>query len=586
MVNLKYFTTVFIIYPLFILPLASCKSFSFNEQKGENNYSLQGLFDSQHLLRLKQVDGSAILFRFEVCPFGASKNQILEQYCVSALQTNSGDDIIFSVEMIQEMNLTAREKQELNDLHVLWMGYRDDIIDLSGREPRELVAILGGSFTLGNFAGYATHAASYKMSSDHYFKRFGVRNVEQATKELNQVIKELKLFGLDVSTDLEPTLSTQEFWYLKENSTNKFSVKFHKSHYPAISALSQSGLSTDEQVLAVVRNFVRNNSFQELVNANMYERFLSYYQLKYSTVLVTPGMPTFCGVSCLEQAFKQDPKGILDELDRFIMDRGRVKKYFNERVLTKLGRMEQLLEAVAVKRPANLAGMKLTTGNMLRRTRAFAIWSGGAALAIMALENNNFMNKASSAVNTAYNKVVDRVTGGNTLDPNYADNRAANNNTGGAFSTMSDKLTVMLKTPDTMNALWSNVSDKNQPTEAITSVLKAFVLYGGTLFSSDAISNYCLPESSNQVYSKVCYFPESDQLAAQDDVATVPFKQLSSTLLSKPQPSQQDATAPEGDQKEGIDSSTQVPTIKSESDNESTDIDLPESEEVLLPISE
>ncbi|MCY4381216.1 MAG: hypothetical protein OXC40_06595 [Proteobacteria bacterium] len=578
MTSFKTLITVFVSYTLFILSLTSCKNFSFKTT--DHDYTLQGLFDRHHFLRLKQVDESATRFRFEVCPRdGVSytdkpsststrpHHAYLANYCVSALQRDSGEDVIFTLNTVDITNLTQAEKKTVTSFQDSWQKYQEQIKQKTGFNPSSLGMITGGSIALGHAGIFGIKAGGYSMKSGQYYKQFGVRNVEEATKELNNTIRELKKLGWDVAKNME--LTAQEVAFLKANTMNKFSAKFTQFHLNALSQGGVSDLGTNQQVLESIKNYVSSDNsvlMRDLINEQFYDRFVEYFQLKYSNsglgvfgnntfvkfqlkydlgrnrndnIIDILGMTCDGGDGCLE--FSTKTQSFLDDFDRFILDQGRVNKYMDGHVLAKLSRMENLLSAIAVKDPARLKSFVAYAKKFVRRQTVIVASGSVATLALLGLEGGLILDNLSHSLAT--------ITGSANTTPQLKP------------VTMTKQLNVVLMSPKEINALWDR-GGVHENTKAITPILETFVLFQSALWDTSSVTSYCLPQTSHvtgttkTTYLKVCY-------RATNDTDTAKFVRVSASTIPQP------------DQNKDAHNSVSHPTKKTTNKTETTNTQHP-----------
>ncbi|MCY4380528.1 MAG: hypothetical protein OXC40_03030 [Proteobacteria bacterium] len=495
-----------------LLVVTSCRMLPFEDQ--EDRYALQALFDGQHLLRLKQIDDRGTRFRFEVCPLANNTTRIIEEYCVAALQAQSGADINFSLETIEQSHLIQKEQQRANIFHSSWLKYRQQMAELN---PTALALTLGGGIVLTDLGIYAARLAGHESQLNQYFKQLGVRSTDEAAQELNEIARQLESLGWNPKwMDFGPTITEREIrsWQSSPNKRmiieNLFSEKFDQTYGDDIRLRSLDGAGEYlEGILPVVRDFVRKNSVKSLINESYYNRFLHYYQMKYHLPDYYRSIVDFQAYRVrashrLEQAFINNPMDILSELELLVKDRGAVKSYLSSEILGKLNRWEMLRNVVVANQPSKASWVAGKTGSLMKRISVVSLATTGAMLAFLALEKNN----DSSEEDVLSEQIP--------------------------LPRISDKL-VMLNNPQQWDALWRHEAGANQFIDQVTPVLKAFVYYGDLMLDGGGdIASYCLPEViSHQSYAKVCYGVVS-AVKAQGDKTAAPFKQISSVPLSAP----------------------------------------------------
>lgn len=116
--------------------------------------SLKGIYDDTHILRMTSISGFGV-YKFEVC-LSAGFGRAQPNTCVSALKTNTGEDLLLTVDMIEGMYLAPQQKQHLLERHDEYTKYQQALSNTA----RNLGAGAGatGGIVLGGSGGvYGLH---------------------------------------------------------------------------------------------------------------------------------------------------------------------------------------------------------------------------------------------------------------------------------------------------------------------------------------------------------------------------------------------------------------------------------------------
>ena len=199
---------------------SGCKSGGAGMNPG--NSSLQGVFDSQYLLRFSKVKDDASLYRFESCFVSGSRGEVVEGSCVGALQDLEGKDITLSVDVVSRSVLTELEKQQLDQISAGWQKYRKSLAGKERGDQAATAITVGSGAVMGSFLALnASDIKSQNLLIDHIVKeegaklgalqaqskklqqgwvdRFGKRNSEQALKLIEAHEKKLLSLGYSMS---------------------------------------------------------------------------------------------------------------------------------------------------------------------------------------------------------------------------------------------------------------------------------------------------------------------------------------------------------------------------------------------------
>ncbi|MCY4380780.1 MAG: hypothetical protein OXC40_04320 [Proteobacteria bacterium] len=481
---MNFWGTRLFLQSLLLLSLISCRSMQVMDR--ESDYDLSGVFDHHYLLRLTGVKKLGPRFRFEVCP--RDNDKVLEEYCVSALKFQSDEDVYFSLDTIQQQNLTSEEQQGVSTLTTKWQKYKDQIAEKTGITINRSSTAMGvgaaGSVVLGHSAieyhrlirqGYGKRTA--------YAIQFGVTSVEDAQKQLTKVVQDLKNLGWDVTKYTGPTLSAKELDFLQKDPSLLFSNKF-------VQFVGQS--SQEDDILEAAKKFTQqynDGAVKAMINENFYDRFLEYFQRKRSG-MHTSSKVLPCGDGCLDTVFKNQPLSVFDDFQSFVVDQGRANKYMNGQVAVKMKLFQRLSDAVAVKDVPSKNFLVAAGRRIGKRLKIMAAVAGGILMAGLALDDLDKTESFFKSLGIGGNANAQETEPKNTP------------------LQVTEKLTVVLKTPRRVNALWKSTDGGHEQIEAVPSVLRTFVLYQDALWGSDTITNYCIPVSApGNRYTQDCYTP-------------------------------------------------------------------------------
>ena len=135
------------------LCLGACNSSKESSIETEST-TLKGVFDETYILRLTSISGFDA-YKFEVC-LSAGFGRAQPNTCVGALKTNTGEDLLLTMDMIEGMYLTPEQKQHLLERHNEYDAYQQALSNTA----RNVAAGAGatGGIILGGTGGvYGLH---------------------------------------------------------------------------------------------------------------------------------------------------------------------------------------------------------------------------------------------------------------------------------------------------------------------------------------------------------------------------------------------------------------------------------------------
>ena len=106
---------VFFIFLYMVLVLSACRQ-GMSTKEFSGNSHLQSIYDDQYLLRLSKFPGSEKIYYFESC-LTTRPWLVKQDGCVGALKNEEGQDVTFTLAMMDTMSLSDREKKQLARMH-------------------------------------------------------------------------------------------------------------------------------------------------------------------------------------------------------------------------------------------------------------------------------------------------------------------------------------------------------------------------------------------------------------------------------------------------------------------------------------
>lgn len=188
---------------LLMLLMMGCKT---SRSGGEvPNSSLSGIFDSQHVLRLAPV-GYFGVYRFEVCLVEVLNGSLSDSdHCVGALKTNSGEDLLLTLEIIEDMSLSEKDKARLQNTHSDYQAYQRSLAN-RGRDKTLMSAgsaglvIGGGSLEYKMYRDWKAARTSYpevlktiddKVAAQHSHQSRSLVD-QKRIKALNEMVGDME----------------------------------------------------------------------------------------------------------------------------------------------------------------------------------------------------------------------------------------------------------------------------------------------------------------------------------------------------------------------------------------------------------
>ena len=135
------------------LTLGACKTTGGFKETGQS--SLQGIFDDSHILRLTSVGGFGGVYKFEIC-LSAGFGRAQPNTCIGALKTNTGEDLLLTMDMIEGMYLSPEQKQHLLERHNEYDAYQQALSN-TARNVGTGAGATGGIILGGSGGVYGLH---------------------------------------------------------------------------------------------------------------------------------------------------------------------------------------------------------------------------------------------------------------------------------------------------------------------------------------------------------------------------------------------------------------------------------------------
>ena len=253
---------IFVVFLAFFFAIG-CAEHSFEEKSTQ----LQSVYDGAYMLRLSQLDEKPGFYFFETCLL-AEGGEVEGGSCVGALEDQKGEDIVFSLEMVEasleqedEFTLSDEEKELLIQNHESWREYQLAL----RRRVLGQVTTGGALFVAGMAAGMVYSSEMRGLAESVKNSAYGaLHKVKASVMEQRIVEEQINISKIYKNQNLKHNTWYERFGHLNEAEAEKVLKELEKQlssrGYP-VEEPFKSFLSQAEQSALKGRQHIISDEF-------------------------------------------------------------------------------------------------------------------------------------------------------------------------------------------------------------------------------------------------------------------------------------------------------------------------------------